>query len=352
VHEIELMPARLAAFLQMHRDDVELIEVIEYEPMSGGYSRSMAKARVRYTSDGVALEELVVLRGDPPPGHAMLETDRDHEWAVLRTLTELGVIPIPAARFYDDSGEHLGTKAIVMDHVSGGSLQSLIEEMSEFGDHPTRLAALWGDIHCITPEQMPPEMPRPASWNDRIDELIATWRHHEAASVNSDPTWRYIAAWLEANKPPPLPLRLTHGDPQAPNIMIDHDGNYLVVDWEFAAIGDPREDLGWYNIYSTAAGPNLYAADPEAFLAAYRAVTGFSEVEVNQLTVGYFTVMSSIKILGPIAAQLDKFAAGENSGVMTSMQIGSISFGHDNFITAIGGMQAALDSMAQQGGAS
>jgi hypothetical protein len=128
--------------------------------------------------------------------------------------------------------------------------------------------------------------------------------------------------------------------------MVDHHDNYLVVDWEFAAIGDPREDLGWYNIYSTAAGPNLYEADPEAFLAAYREVTGFGEAEVNQLTVGYFTVLSSIKILGTICSQLDKFALGENSGAMTALQIGSISFGHDNFITAIAGMQAAFDAMA------
>jgi aminoglycoside phosphotransferase (APT) family kinase protein len=346
MHDHDAMPARLADFLRRHRDDVELIEVSEYEPMAGGYSRSMARARVRYTSDGVTLEETVVLRGDPPAGHSMIETDRDHEWAILKALTDLGVIPIPAARYYDDSGAHLGTKAIVMDHVSGGSLQSLIEDMAEYGDHPTRLARLWGEIHTITPDQLPAEMPHPESWNARIDELIATWRLYEGASVNSDPTWRYIAAWLEANKPPPLPLRLTHGDPQAPNVMVDHDGNYLVVDWEFAAIGDPREDLGWYNIYSTAAGPNLYEADPEAFLSAYREVTGFGEAEVNQLSVGYFTVLSSIKILGTISAQLDKFALGENSGVMTAMQIGSISFGHDNFINAISGMQAAFDAMA------
>ncbi len=325
MHEIDLMPARLAAFLQQHRDDVELIEVTDYEPMAGGYSRSMAKARVRYTTDGVTLEESLVLRGDPPPGHALVDTDRAHEWAVLRTLTELGVIPIPQARYYDSTGAQLGTKAIVMDHVTGGSLQSLIEEMSDYGDHPTRLAELWGQIHCITPDQLPDAMAHPSSWEARIDDLIQSWRDAERSSVNSDPTWRYIAAWLAANKPPPLPLRLTHGD--------------------------PREDLGWYNIYSTAAGPNLYEADPEAFLATYRAVTGFGEVEVNQLTVGYFTILASMKILGPINAQLDKFALGENSGATTALQVGSISFGHDNFINAINGMQAAIDAMAQAQGA-
>ena len=98
MHDHDTMPARLAEFLGRHRDDVESIEVTEYEPMAGGYSRSMARARVRYNSDGVTLEETVVLRGDPPAGHSMIETDRDHEWAVLKMLTDLGVIPIPAAR--------------------------------------------------------------------------------------------------------------------------------------------------------------------------------------------------------------------------------------------------------------
>jgi hypothetical protein len=37
---------------------------------------------------------------------------------------------------------------------------------------------------------------------------------------------------------------------------------------------------------------------------------------------------------------------------MTSTQIGSISFGHENFIHAIAGMQAAIDAMATQGATS
>jgi len=39
--------------------------------------------------------------------------------------------------------------AIVMDHVTGGSLQSLIEELTEYGDHPTGLARLSGEIHTV-----------------------------------------------------------------------------------------------------------------------------------------------------------------------------------------------------------
>jgi len=182
------------------------------------------------------------------------------------------------------------------------------------------------------------------SWDDHVDGLIEMWRTVETRSVNSDPVARYIAAWLAANKPPPLPLRLTHGDPQAPNVMIDSNGKYLLVDWEFAAIGDPREDLGWYNIYSSAAGPNLYTLDPEPFLAAYRRSTGFSEAAVNQWTVGYFTILAGIKIGATINEQLDRFAMGENSGVMTAFQVGSLCYGHEQNLAAIVGLQAALNS--------
>ena len=55
MHEREQMPTRLADFLMKRRDDVEHVEVLSYEPMAGGYSRSMARARVRYQQGDVAL---------------------------------------------------------------------------------------------------------------------------------------------------------------------------------------------------------------------------------------------------------------------------------------------------------
>ena len=341
MHVRDEMPSRLAAFLQLRRADVDEVEVTEYEPIAGGYSRVMARARVRYRSGETALEETLVLRGDPPPGVAMIETDRDAEWRMLAALTDLDGVRVPTARHYDDSGEHLGTKAIVMEHVPGGSLQARIEGADDFGDHPERLARAMGRINRIEPDQLPADLPRPVDGDARVDELIAMWRTGETNSGNSDPVARYVAAWLDAHRPPAVPLRLTHGDPQAPNVVLDDDGDYVVVDWEFASIGDPREDLGWYNLYSSAAGPNLYEADPEAFLAAYRDETGFDESQVNQLTVGYFTILSSVKVGAPIHQQIVRFARGENAGVMTAMQIGSVMFGHGTFLDAVAGLDAA-----------
>ena len=69
---------------------------------------------------------------------------------------------------------------------------------------------------------------------------------------------------------------------------------WRIVDWEFARIGDPREDLGYYNAYSGAVPPNLAQLDLAAFLARFRERTGFDEEAVNPVTFGYFTVLSTV----------------------------------------------------------
>jgi len=86
--------------------------VIACEAITGGYSRISARARVRW--DGGA-EETFILRGDPPPGSGVFTSDRDAEWDLLVALPAATSVAIPAARWYDRSGEYLGSKAIVME---------------------------------------------------------------------------------------------------------------------------------------------------------------------------------------------------------------------------------------------
>src|SRR5262249_3579775 len=131
-------------------------------------------------------------------------------------------------------------------------------------------------IHSVDLAQLPNEMPRPTSWDAYLDEKIALWNATEAALPDSNPVLRYVAAWLRANRPEPCRLVLVHGDPQPSNILVEGGGGHVVVDWEFARIGDPREDLGYYLSYSQAVGPSLYAPDPESFLARYREQTGLT----------------------------------------------------------------------------
>lgn len=330
MHDASTMPDRLAAFLSERLGTTAT--VVHYEAMVGGYSRLMARARVEW-ADGRS--ELVVLRGDPPPGQAMMETDRDLEWALLAALRDADAVRTPTARHYDHSGEHLGTKCIVIDHVDGQTLQALLNSDVDGRDrarHTVDLVDTLATIHAVEPDRMAPALTAPADWDTYLGGLIDRFRLAEAAHVEADPFLRYVAAWLDANRPPPLPLRLVHGDYQPANLLVGPDGHHHVVDWELAHIGDPREDLGYYNVYAAALGPNLLMEDPEAFLARYRERTGFDEEAVNLQTVAYFSSIAAMTVFGQILAGAAAMALGNNAGIMTTYTLNALMLGHENFM--------------------
>jgi aminoglycoside phosphotransferase (APT) family kinase protein len=325
------MPERLAAFLSA-RDGARTATVVAYEAMIGGYSRLMARAEVHWSDGSV---ERLVLRGDPPPGQAMMETDRDLEWALLDALRRAEAIRTPAAHHYDDTGEHLGTKCIVLEHVDGPSLQAVLNQLEadeEHRRHAIDLVDTMAAVHTVDLEPLRDVLDVPTDWDTYLGGLIDRFRQAEANHVESVPFLRYVAAWLDAHRPPPLPLRLVHSDFQPANVMLDADGSHLLIDWELAHVGDPREDLGYYNVYSSASGPNLFLADPEGFLARYRERTGFSEEAVNMETMAYFSSLAAITVYSQVLAGAGAMARGLNSGLMTTYTLNALTVGHNNFM--------------------
>ncbi|MBM3799133.1 MAG: phosphotransferase family protein [Actinobacteria bacterium] len=324
------MPRRLGAFLTARAG--QDATVVSYKPMIGGYSRLMARADIRW-KDGRT--ETVVLRGDPPPGKAMMETDRDVEWALLQSLTQASSIPMAKALHYDGTGSELGTKCIVLEFVEGSSLQALLntcDPAQGYGRHTFDLVDTMARVHRIDPNDVGSAIPRPTDWSSYIDTLIDRFRQAEAAHVESNPFLRYVAGWLQANKPAPLPLRLVHSDFQPANIMVDPSGDHLMIDWELAHIGDPREDIGYYAVYSASSGPSLIMSDPVAFLARYREQTGFSEEAVNLATLGYFSSLAAITVYAQVLGGAGAMARGLNAGILTTYTLNALTVGHSNFM--------------------
>ena len=351
MHDVEAMPARLEAFLATVRPN-DTAKVHSYELMTGGYSRVMGRAEVQW-SNGVT--ETLVLRGDPPPEKTMLVTDRDAEWALLQCLSRVDTVAMPAALHYDATGEHLGTKAIVLEFCAGPSLQSQLGELlasDTAADDPRYLSHrdAFVDTVARVPQVdlavMPASMIRPANWDSYMDTTNALWSQSERTLVESNPTMRYLGAWLDAHRPPPMDLVLQHGDLQPANILLDPiDGSHRIIDWEYAHIGDPREDLGWYVVYSASSLPSLYGPDPEAFLARYRQRSGTSELQVNQATVGYFSVVSAVKVFSGLVAAANAMGQGASNGVMTMYNINAATIGHMNFMAGCNALAEPLDAM-------
>ena len=294
------------------------------------------------SSGPTARQRRVVLRGDPPPGKSMMETDRDLEWALLtrarRRRADAGPAPYDADRRVSSARSASSSSTSTVRRCRR-VLTALPAGRGRRGRlRPPRRRPRRHHGRACTPStpsvverRARPTRPTGTTY---LGGLIDRFRQADAAHIEAVPFLRYVAAWLDAHRPPPLPLRLVHSDFQTSNIVVDPAGAHHLIDWELAHVGDPREDLGYYNVYSSALGPNLFAADPEAFLARYRQRTGFGEDAVNLETMAYFSSLAAITVYAQVLGGAAAMARGANGGLMTTYTINALTVGHGNFMSA------------------
>ena len=84
----------------------------------------------------------------------------------------------------------------------------------------------------------------------------------------------------------------------------------MLLDWELAQIGDPREDLGYFKAVAQAAPPDLTAADE--LYSRYRQLTGLDETQVNPAVVSYFLILGVIGTVRRLLEGGAAFARGDN----------------------------------------
>jgi aminoglycoside phosphotransferase (APT) family kinase protein len=301
--------------------------VTSCRPVPGGYSRVTTMADIR-VADGTT--QKLVLRADPPSGQGVFTSDRDREWEVLQALWHVDTVEIPRPRWYDGTGELLGAKTIVMDHVDGTPLQLTLGPEADLPEATTTFLDVAGALRRTPLDAMPPVVERPAGWDEYLDSAIDIYARAERELSDCSPIVRYVSAWLRANRPPPVPLGLVHGDFQPGNVLIGTNHPPVVIDWEFVRIGDPREDVGYY---SGSPLPNsLYTADPERFLEQYRNVTGYSEETVNVEVMKYFFVLGMAELFVQMMRGADAIGRGERKGIMNPFLINSLSYFHDKYL--------------------
>ena len=301
--------------------------VTTFRPITGGYSRLSAIADVRW-DDGVT--ERLVLRGDPPSGDGVFVSDRDAEWQLLQALARGGSVPVPVPRWYDATGQHFGTKCIVVDHVQGRTLQDVLRTAEDTAAPAGAFVDTIAGIHASPLEGLPASLELPASWDEYIDGVLDLYARIDREIADSTPVLRYVRARLRTRRPPPVPFTLVHGDCQPSNVLVSDSGAHVVIDWEFARIGDPREDLGYYTQIPMA--PNVYHADPEAFLARYRERSGLTAEQVNPRTVEYFLVIGMARLLVQILRALDAVSRGEARGILATYLINAVTHQYNLYL--------------------
>jgi aminoglycoside phosphotransferase (APT) family kinase protein len=199
----------------------------------------------------------------------------EHEFEVLRAAHETGVkVPRPIA-YYPDLG---GREAFAMERVHGETIGRRIVRNPP-AELPLQMAEELAKIHAIPSERVPflqatDPVQRMRAELDTVDEP------HPAIELGLS----WVAERLRADPE----LVVTHGDWRIGNLVIDRSGLVAVLDWEFAHLADPAEDVSWPLVRAWRFGADHLrlggVGDVVPYLERYNQLTG-RELTLDELYV-------------------------------------------------------------------
>jgi aminoglycoside phosphotransferase (APT) family kinase protein len=241
-------------------------DVERVQRLAGGASK---EAWAVDTADG---RKLLVRRAGGGVIHLDTLTLRD-EFEVLQAAREAGVsVPEPLAYL----GEVGGREAFAMERVEGETIgRRIVREPP--AALPFQMADELARVHAI-PRSRLPFLPAGDLWERLYAELDSVEEPH--------PAIEYGLAWCRERIPLEREPVVNHGDFRVGNFAVAPNGLVAVLDWEFAHISDPAEDLAWPLVRAWRFGADTRrlggVGDVEPYRDRYASLTG-REVTLEEL---------------------------------------------------------------------
>jgi len=230
-------------------------DVVSLRQLAGGASK---EAWAVDLADG---RELLVRRASVGVIHRDTLT-LEQEFHVLEAAVAAGVrAPRPVLYL----GEVGGHEAFAMERVEGETIGRRLVR-----DPPPSLALELADelakIHSI---EAPGFLPRGGAIERFYDELDSVGEPH--------PAIEYGLAWVRERLTSSREPTFVHGDFRLGNLAVT-DHLVAVLDWEFAHVGDPVEDVAWPLVRAWRFGADVRhlggVGDVEPYLERYNELTG------------------------------------------------------------------------------
>ena len=295
----EARPA-LEAFLK-ECSGARAVEILEATPLTDGAIQENWRLEIDFDGGALPGRQDLVLRSDAPSAVAA-SLSRPEEFAVLRTVWRAGV-PVPEPLWLCTDPQVLGKPFFLMRHVAGVAAGYRVVADTSLGGDRAALAERLGEELARIHRIVPPEpglgflaKPEP----DPARHAIKSYRAYLDALGRPHPGLEWGLRWCEIHAPPPVgpsgEVVLVHQDFRSGNYLVDERGLTAVLDWEFAAWGDPISDLGWFCAkcwrYSR---PDLEAggiAEREPFYHGYERASGR---KVDPEAVAYWEIMAHLR---------------------------------------------------------
>ncbi len=314
------IPATVSAWLSTVMPGGVTPEVtVESGVDSNGMSSETIILTGRWTEGGKPVEQKWVARVAPTaedvpvfPVYRM-----DHQFDVLRLVSELTDVPVPQVRWIEPTGQVLGSPFFLMDLVEGVVPPDVMPYTfggNWFADAPAdrrrelqeATVAVLAELHGITAaadtfgfltEADPPgdtPLRRHFNW-------LKSWYEFAVPDIGRSELVERSLAWLEDNFPTDIAAGesvLVWGDSRIGNVLYRDFRPVAVLDWEMACVGPRELDVAWiifaHMVFQELAGLAQLPGLPDVLReddvrATYQRLTG---VELGDLR--WFYVYSAV----------------------------------------------------------
>ncbi len=283
--------ARLAAFVTAAGGRPAAI--LDAKPLKGGAIQEnwLVTAEI----GGEPLE--LVLRTDAP-SRVAASHGRAQEFAILTAAYRAGVT-VPEPLWLCRDAAVLGQDFYLMRRIGGVGQGYRIVKDKTLGGERARLAERLGvelaRIHGIRPDGagldfLPLPVRSPAL------EAVAGMRAHLDRFESGYPVLEWALRRLELAAPPAGEIVLVHQDFRTGNFMVDENGLTGILDWEFAAWGEPMADIGWFCAKCWRFGAERLEAGGIAPRADfYRGYESTSGRRIDPAAVRYWEAMAHVR---------------------------------------------------------
>jgi len=201
------------------------------EPVAHAVLLAGGASKEAWSVDTASGRGLIVRRAAASNLHMTALTLRA-EFDVLVAARAAGVlVPQPVAYL----GEIEGREAFAMERVPGETIGRRIVKNPP-ADLDVQMAEQLALIHAIPVDALPG-----AGRDGLFDALYADLD----TAAEPHPAIELGLTWCRERLPLERAQTFVHGDFRLGNLAVDDDGIVAVLDWEFAHVGDPVEDVAW-----------------------------------------------------------------------------------------------------------
>jgi len=344
------MEEQLSAVLVEHFGDTDAVVVENLMALPGGFSRETFAFDAVVTRGEATTKMPMILRKDPPPSVALLQTSRLGEHNLIEALRANTGIPVSQSHCAVMDPTIFGEQAMIIERMPGNSQTSDLfndgPDAGQVDDVVRHLCEVMVELHEASTEAIDPNGelrdPRgvgvdPSTWDSYMDTTLEYYIN-TYPEMEFDPLLLTVLdsfLWLRRNKPRPCPLGVVHGDFNPANFLYRDGEVSALIDWENSRIGDPREDLGWMVLMDVLADTQVMAhpVDEGGFLAYYNKLRG---LDITPEELGYFTLFGTANIAVPVNSALARRTRKEQTEFLHLYMIQSSAPALMSFLSLVG----------------